>query len=135
MGIGSSVGQVAGLAPIDFDWLVLEDERSLLIGVTLEADGVLRGIRTHLLGLHRAVYVVAIAALDQAFVHSMMEGHVELSLLLEMASVAELGLRFLEQKLARLRMVRRVARGAADVVLGVLGIDGVHVLRTANMAG
>src|SRR5580692_1336501 len=96
MGIGSSVGQVAGLAPIDFDRLVLEDERPLLIGVTFETDGVLRGTRAHLLGLHRAVYVVAIAALDQAFVHPGVERHVELSLLLKMASVAELGLRFLQ---------------------------------------
>jgi DNA helicase TIP49 (TBP-interacting protein) len=32
-------------------------------------------------------------------------------------------------------MVRRVARGATDVVLGVLGIDGVHMLRTTDVAG
>ncbi len=31
-------------------------------------------------------------------------------------------------------MVRRVARNAADVVLGMHGINGIHVLRAARMA-
>jgi hypothetical protein len=105
MRIRSAVGQMAGLASIDFDWLVLEDEWSLLVGVTLETDGVLRGIRPHLLGLHSAVNVVAITALDQALVHPVVEGHVELSLLLKMASIAELRLGFLQQELVRHRVV------------------------------
>ncbi len=133
--IRSSVSQVTGLASIHFDRLVFEYEWPLLVGVTLEANSVLCGIRAHLLRFHSAVNIVAIAALDQAFVHPMMEGHVELGLLLEMASVAELRLRFLQQEFVRLRMVRGVAGGAADVVLGVLGVDGVHVLRTASVAG
>ncbi len=133
--IRSSVSQVAGLASIHFDRLMFEYERPLLVGVALEANSVLCGIRTHLLRLHSAVNVVAIAALDQAFIHAMMEGHVELGLLLEMASVAELGLRFPQQEFIRLRMVSGVAGDAAHVVLGVFGVDGVHVLRTAGVAG
>ena len=50
------------------------------------------------MGLHRAVRIVAIGALDQPFVHSMMERHFELGLLLKVAGVAELGLGFYEQK-------------------------------------
>ena len=126
---------MAGLAPIHFDRLVFEYEWPLLVGVALEANSVLCGIRTHLLRFHSAVDVVAIAALDQAFVHPMMEGHVELGLLLEVAPITELGLRLLEQKLAGLRVVRRVARGATNVVLGMLGVDGVHVLGATNVTG
>ena len=103
--IRSAVGQMAGLAPIDFDRLMLEDEGALLVNVALEADCVLRGGCAHLLGLHSAVHVVAIAALDEAFVHPVVERHIELSLLLKMASVAELRLRFLQKEFARLRVV------------------------------
>ena len=131
--IGAPVGQMAGVAAIGLDRLVLVDEWPLLVRVTFKADGILGRGSSHLFGLHCAVDVVAIAALDQALIHAVMEGHFELGLLLEVAPITELGLRLLEQKLARLRVVRRVARGAADVVLGVLGVDGVHVLRTADV--
>jgi hypothetical protein len=73
--------------------------------VTFETDGVLRGVRAHLLGLHGAVNVVAIAALDQAFIHPVVKGHVELSFLLKMTSVTELGLALLQQELVRLRVM------------------------------
>ena len=133
--IGAPVGQMAGVATIGLDGLVLVDERPLLVRVTFKADSILGRGSPYLFGLHCAVDVVAIAALDQPLIHAMMEGHFELGLLLEMASVAELGLRLFEQKLAGLRVVRRVARGAADVVLGVLGVDGVHVLWAAGVTG
>ena len=47
-----------------------------------EADGILRGGGSHLLRPHRAVHVVAIAALDQPLIHAMVEGHIEFGLLL-----------------------------------------------------
>ena len=85
VGIWSAVRQMARLASIGLYRLVLENKRTLLVRVALEADRILRGRSPHLVGLYRSVYVVAIAALDQPFVHSMMEGHVELSFLLEVA--------------------------------------------------
>ena len=88
---------MAGLAALDFHGLVLEHERALLVGVALEADRVLRRGSAHLLGTYGAVHVVAIAALDQAFVDAVVERHVELSLLLKMAGVAELRLGFLSR--------------------------------------
>src|ERR1700690_2630098 len=51
-----------------------------------------------------------------------------------MARVAQLWLRFHQQEFLGLRMVRRMASDAADVVLGVYGVDGVHVLRAAGVA-
>lgn len=133
--IRSAVDHVAGLASIRLYGLVFEDERPLRIGVALEADDVLGWGRTHLLGFHGAVHVVAIATLDEAFVHAMTKGHVELSFLLQVAGVAELGFGFYEQELRFFRVVRRMAGEATDFVLGMLGVDRVHMLRAAKVAG
>jgi hypothetical protein len=105
------------LASIDLYRLVFKRKRSLFIGVALEADRILRGGSPHLFGSHRAVHVVAIAALDQPFIHAMMEWHVELGFLLEMAGIAQLRLGLDEQKLGFGSVVRRMTGDATDVVL------------------
>jgi hypothetical protein len=93
MGIWSAVRQMAGLTSVGLYRLVLEYKWPLLVRMTLEADRVLRRGSPDLLGRHRAVDVVAIAALDQALVYPMMEWHIELGFLLKMARVAKLWLR------------------------------------------
>src|SRR5271168_1212107 len=108
---------MARLASIHLHGRVFEHKRSLLVRVALEADSVLRGGSPHLVRLHRAVHVVAIAALDQALVDAMMKGHVELSFLLQMAPIAKLGLGLYEQKLRCCGVMRRMARDATDAVL------------------
>ena len=127
--------QMAGLASVGLHWLMFEYERTLLVRMAFKADGILRRGSAHLFGARRSVHVVAIAALHQPLVHTMMEGHVELRFLLEMAGVTKLGLRLNEQKLRFLCVVWRMAGNAADVIPRVLGIDRVHVLRTTGMAG
>lgn len=102
--------------------------------MALEADRILRGGSPHLLGFHRSVHVVAVAALDQPFVHAMMEWHVKLGFLLKMAGIAQLGLGLYQQELGFGRMMRRMAGDAADVILGMLRVDGIHMLRAAGMA-
>ena len=84
---------MAGLTSLRLYRLVLEYERPLLVRVTFEANSILRRGCPHLFGGRRAVHVVAITALHQSFIHSMVEWHVKLSFLLEMARVAKLGLR------------------------------------------
>ena len=133
--IGASVGNVAGRAPLYFYRLVLEDEWPLLVDMARETDRILCRRGPHLLRSNRAVHVVAVRALNQAFIHAMVKRHLELGLLLQMACVAELRLRFHQEKLFGLRMVRRVARDATDGVLAVYRVDGVHVLSAAGMAG
>lgn len=125
---------MARLASVDLHGGMLEHERPLFFRVAVEAYGVLGGRSPHLPGFRRTVNVVAVAASNQAFVHAMMEGHFELRLLLEMASVAELRLSFLEKEFFRLGMMRRVARRATYLILSVQGIDRIHVLRTAGVA-
>ena len=81
------------------------------------------------------MHVVAIAALDQPFIDAMVKGHLELRLLLQMAAVAKLRLRFDQQVLARLSVMRRMAGDAAHVILRVLRIEGVHMFVAPGMAG
>ena len=134
MGIGSTVRQMAGLTSVDLHRLVFEYKGALLVRVALEAHRVLRGRSPHLVGLYRAVHVVAIAALDQPFVHAMMERHVELRFLLEMAPVAKLGLRLYEQEIRFFTVVRRMARDATNAILGMLRVDCIHVLCATRVA-
>jgi len=81
------------------------------------------------------VWIVAVRALDQAFVDAVVKGHLEFSLLRQMASVAKVRLRFGQQEFLRRGVVRRVAGNAAHAVLGMHGIQSVHVLAAARVAG
>jgi hypothetical protein len=86
------------------------------------------------MGPHSAVRIVAIGALDEAFIYSMVERHIELSFLRKMARVAKLGLSFYQQEFSSFRMMRRMAGNAADVVLRMHRIDGIHVFGASGMA-
>ena len=126
---------MARLAALHFHRLMLEYKRPSLVGMAREANGVLRRRGSHLLCPDRSVRIVAVAALNQALIHAMVKGHAELRLLLKMAGVAKLRLGFYQQELPGLRMVRRMAGDATDIILRVHGIDRIHVLRAGSMAG
>ncbi len=53
--------------------------------------------------------IVAIGALDQPFIYAVMKRHSELRLLLQVARVTKLGLRFHQQEFRRGGMVRGMA--------------------------
>ena len=76
---------------------VLIHKRTANFGVALGADRVLVSSGLQVAVPEGAVRVVTVAALDQALIHLVVEGHVELRLLVGMALEAELGLRSLEQ--------------------------------------
>ena len=97
---------MAGLAPVHFYRRVFIDERTALVHVASKANGILSGRTAYLLRTHRSMNVVAVAALDQAFVHAMMKGHRKLRFLVEMARVTEPRLRFDEQEFLGFRVVR-----------------------------
>ena len=78
--------------------------------------------------------IVAIRTLDKTLIHAVAEWHLELGLLLQMAGITKLRLRLDQQKFFGLRMVRRMTGNATDVILGVNGVDGVHVLRATFVA-
>src|SRR3984885_10296488 len=111
------------------------NKRTLLVRVALEADCVLRRGSPHLLRFDCSVYIVAIAALNQPLVDAVMEGHFEFSFFVKVAAVTKFRLSLFQQELFCRRVVRGVAGGAADVVPRMLGVDSVHVLRAAGVAG
>ncbi len=131
--IGSAVWNMAGRAAFDLDRLVFEDEWPLFIGMAGKTDRILCRRGPYLLRPASAVHIVAVRTLHQSLIHAMVERHFELRLLLQMAGVTKLGLRFYQQKLFGLRMVRRMARDATHIVLRVYRVDGIHVLRATGM--
>ena len=108
---------VAGRAALDLYGLVLVDERPLFVGVTLEANQVLRCRRPQLPGEKAAVRIVAVRALYNSLVHAMMERSRKLLLCFEVAAVEKQRLLFLHEELALFGMVRIVAVRAANIVL------------------
>ena len=135
MSVGRTVRRMARLAAFHLHRLMLKYKWASLIGMTREANGVLRRRGSHLLCPDRSVRVVAVAALNQPLIHAMVKGHAELRLLLKMAGVTKLRLGFYQQEFPGLRMVRRMTGDATDITLRVQGIDGLHLLGAGRMAG
>lgn len=79
--------------------------------------------------------VVAVGALDQALQHAMAERHIELGLLLQVAGKTKVGLRLDQQLFLRCRVVRRVAVGAAYIVLPVERICAIEMSWSGSVAG
>ena len=130
-----SVRRMAGRAALCPHRSVFKRKWPAHIGVALGADRVLVFGGSLVVGQERPVHIVAVGALDQTFIHLVVNGHVELSLLVCVALVAERGLRGLEQLLF-LATVDVVATGAADVGLGMRRTVEVGVrARVALQAG
>ncbi len=125
---------MAGFAALNLHHLVLEYERTSLIGVARVAHRVLRCGCPHLLCPNRAVRIVAVAALDQTLVHPVMERHRELRLFLQVARVTKLRLRLHQQEFRILRVMRRVAIHAANIVLVVFRPRKIHLLFARRVA-
>ena len=83
---------MAGYATFRLNHRVFVYKRSGFVRMTLEADGVLRGGGAQLARQESTVRVMAIAALHEPFVNTMMKGARELLLCFEMAAVAKLRL-------------------------------------------
>ena len=133
--IWSTVRQMARLTAFDLDGRMFVNKRTLLVRVALEADRILRRGSSHLLRFDCAVRVVAIAALNQALVDAVVEGHFEFSFFIEMAAVTKFRLSLHQQELFCRCVVGGVAGDATNVVPRMLGVDCVHVLRAAGVAG
>ena len=84
-------------ASFGLDRGVLVDERSARLHVALGADQVLIGSGFQVVVPESAVHVMAVAAIDRAFGHRVVERHSERPLHVAVALVAELRLRNLEQ--------------------------------------
>ena len=118
-GVLGTVRSVASQTPLGLDCDVFIDERPARLGVALGADRVLVGRGLHVVGQEGAVHVVAIAAHHQAFVHLVVERHIERRLSVGVALEAERRLRSLQQLFFFLALMNAMAAGTADVRLGV----------------
>ncbi len=118
-GVLGTVRSVASQTPLGLDRDVFIDERPARLGVAPGADRVLVGRGLHVVGQEGAVHVVAIAARDQAFVHLVVERHIERRLSVGVALEAERRLRNLQQIFFFLALVNAMAADTADVRLGV----------------
>ena len=110
---------MAGLAALHLHWLMLEYKWASLVCVARKASNILSSRCTDLTRSHRAVGIVAVAALDQALVYSVMERHLEFGLLIEMARITKRGLGLYEEEFPCRSMVRRMTSNATDIVLCV----------------
>lgn len=115
------------------------DERAGDLGVALHAYDVAAGTAVQHSGwmlqgpLERAVRIVTIAAVHQAFIHFVMKGLSERRFGVRVAGVAELRLRYLEQVVFALRLMYAVAAQAVDSRLAVRGVLEIGV--RADVAG
>src|SRR5580704_2443563 len=118
-GVLGTVRSVASYTPLGLDRDVFIDERPARLGVALGADRVLVGRGLHVVGSEGAMHVVAIAARDQAFVHLVVERHIERRLSVGVALEAERRLRSLQQLFFFFDLMNAVAADTADLRLGV----------------
>jgi hypothetical protein len=131
--VRASVRNMARRAPLNLHWLVLEDKWPLLVGMAAKANRILRRCMPHLFRQNRSVDVVTVATVNQPLINAVVERHLELRPLLQMAGIAKLRLGFYQQELSSFRVVRRVTGNAANAILGVHRVDGVHVLRPTRV--
>lgn len=113
-GILRTVRSVASNAPFSLDHRVLVNEWPTHICMALDADDILIGGRSELVGLERTVHVMAVGALDCALKHRMMERHIECALHVGVAGEAERRLRQFQQGAFALRSVNAMAADAAQ---------------------
>ena len=133
--IRAPVRVMAALAALHTNGRVLEHERSALVGMASRARLVVaEGLGDHARGMRRAprsdrcaVRVMAVGAFHRTFVDAMLERHLKPRANLEVAAVAKRRLRVGQQRAELVRVVNRVATGAADLGRQVGGPADMHL--------
>lgn len=113
-----SVRSVAGQAALGFDGSMLVHKWAANVSVALGADSILIFSGAQIVWSECAVHVVTIGALDQTLIHPVMDGHIELRLLVGVALIAESGLRGFQQAVV-LAVVDAMATDAAQIGPGM----------------
>jgi len=110
------------------------NERTLFVGVTFEADSVSLRHSLNLAQRGRAMHIMAITALNQSLINSMVKWFRKISFGSDVAAKAKSRLRVNQQVLGFCRVVGRVAIQAAHVVAGVHGTGEVALLVALTVA-
>lgn len=101
-GVCRAVRDMAGHAAIHSHGRVLEHKRAALIGVAIHARLFVGFGRFHVTGtravgpgrLERSVWIMAIGAVHETFIHAVLEGHGKLRPHIQVAAFTQRGLRF-----------------------------------------
>ncbi len=141
-GIGGAVGRMAAFAALNTHRGMLVYKRPADIYMALHAGFVVaEGLRYHARPdpgapsrVERPVRVVAIGAVDCAFVHPVVEGHIKLRLGFEVAGITEIPLLFREQEFRRLRAMNGMAIGTYHIVRGVDGSPDIGLAKILRVA-
>ena len=134
---------MTGLASLHADRWVFEHKRSAFLRVAFLAGLFIRQPLFHHArtgshsprGHERAMRVVAIGALHEAFIDAMLEGHGELRAHILVAAIAEVGLHGRQQESRSRRFMNGVATGARHAVQRVTGAPNVGARDALAMAG
>ena len=121
------MGGVTTGAALCFHGQVLEDKRSLFVGMAFDANRVTSGVIPNLPQRSRAMEIVAVGALHQPFVHAVVKGLGKVRLGGGMAAIAEARLALRQQMLRFLGVMGRVTIEAAHVIAGVRGPTEVRL--------
>ena len=128
------MGRVTTAAALSLHRHMFINERALLVGVALDTNRIPARHSPHLAEGGSAVDVMAVAALDQAFVYSMVIRLREVGLRGCMTSVAEAGLCTNEEMLRFFGVMRRVAIQAPNIVARVRRRGEVPLLMFCTVA-
>jgi hypothetical protein len=126
-GVLRAVRSMAGYATFTLDRSMFEHEGATGFRVALGADCILIGGGLEVVVPEGAVGVVAVGALDQAFIYPMMKGHIEGWLHVCVAGKAELRLRHLQQGRVGCGVMHAMAAEAANICLGVRRAEEIGV--------
>jgi hypothetical protein len=120
-------------AAFSFHGKVLKDERALFISVALGTGGIAGGHVANVAQGGGTVEIVTVRALQEAFVHTVVERFGELRFGRGVALVAELRLGLRKEAMLFLRVMRRMAVQAADVIVGMRRAIEVHLTFAVRM--
>ncbi len=133
--IGGAVGRVATGAALGLHRHMFVDKGTLLIDMALVANGVAAGQAPQLPDSSRTVRVVAVHALHEALVNSVMIWFGEICLGRGVASITQLGLFLDEKEFFFFSVMGRVAIEASDITAGVSGLGEVRLFMGFAMTG
>jgi hypothetical protein len=128
------MGLVATKAAADPHRRVFENERALLLRMTIEADPFTRPAVPHHVAIQTAVWLMAISARHRPFYHPVMKRLGELRALQRMAVHAQRVLAFLQKRRCERCIVVLVAIRALKPLPGMRSLDESFDLPSASVA-
>src|SRR5215467_14084074 len=123
---------MAALTSLGFHWNMFIDERPPFVGVAVVANLISRWLGANLTQVGGAVRIVAVAALDESFIDSVVIRLAKIRASRGVTGVAKLGLYLNQQILRLLSEMGRMAIEAADIAIGMRRLAEVSLFSGAS---